>query len=368
MTPRQREGPTWNAKNKSYYADFFCGFPPNHKRVRLSLRTRDPIKARWLWEQEYRRQWEKYYGIPGTAPPSPAPLFEDIAREFIAYEKNVKRVSEWKMYERRLNIVLPLWKDKALDEIGSAEIQAVDAWLADHGREKYTRNHYMALLKSFFNFAIREKYFSGKNPVKEFRPYVVDSKRREYTEDELKRILDAAGRIEAETQANARAPKYARRIILMLLLTGMRLGELLNLKWESVRGDRIVLRRTETKQRREKTIPLTPGIEEILTSLKRDSRGDGYVLPIENRKTRVEVKWLIRRVREISGVSDFILHGLRHTAASIMVSESLGRGVGLQDVMAILGHSTLATTLQYNHASFDRQKKAMETLESRIKK
>lgn len=114
--------------------------------------------------------------------------------------------------------------------------------------------------------------------------------------------------------------------------------------------------------------PLTPGTEEILASLKCDSRGDGYVLPIENRKTRVEVKWLIRRVREISGISDFILHGLRHTAASIMVSESLGRGVGLQDIMAILGHSRVETVMRYDHASFDRQKKAMETLESRIKK
>lgn len=368
MTPRRREGPVFNPKNHAYYLDSYIGFPPNHKRVRLSLRTRDPVKARWLWEQEYRRQWEKYYGIPGGTPPSPAPIFEDIAREFIAYERNVKRISEWKMYERRLNIVGSFWKDKTLDEIGSVEIQEIDTWLADHGREKYTRNHYMALLKALFNFAIREKYFSGRNPVKEFRPYIVDSNRREYTEDELRRILEAAGRIETETQANARAPKYARRIILMLLLTGMRLGELLNLKWDNVRGDRIVLRRTETKQKREKTIPLTPGIEEILASLKLDSCGDGYVLPIENRKTRVEVKWLIRRVREISGVSDFILHGLRHTAASIMVSESLGRGVGLQDIMNILGHNRTETLMKYQHDDFSRMKKAMETLESRIKK
>lgn len=226
MTPRRREGPTINRQTGFFYIDQRIGIGKETYRYRKSLKTRDPVRARWLWEQEYRRQWEKYYGIAGSAPPCPAPIFEDITREFIAYEKNVKRISEWKMYERRLNIIGSAWKDKTLDEIKSAEIQNLDAWLADHGREKYTRNHYMALLKSLFNFAIHEKYFSGENPVKQFRPYVVDSRRREYTEDELKRILEAAGRIEAETQANARAPKYARRIILMLLLTGMRLGEL----------------------------------------------------------------------------------------------------------------------------------------------
>jgi hypothetical protein len=40
----------------------------NQARVRKSLRTADPKKARWLWEQEYKKEWEKYYGIKADLP------------------------------------------------------------------------------------------------------------------------------------------------------------------------------------------------------------------------------------------------------------------------------------------------------------
>jgi len=73
-------------------------------------------------------------------------------------------------------------------------------------------------------------------------------------------------------------------------------------------------------------------------------------------------------ISEYSGVRDFIFHNLRHTASTIMVSEALGRGVGLADVMRILGHSQISTTMRYLHPDFSRMKKAMQVLEKKTKK
>lgn len=71
---------------------------------------------------------------------------------------------------------------------------------------------------------------------------------------------------------------------------------------------------------------------------------------------------LIRAIRKKTGISDFILHGLRHTVLTIMVSEALGKGVGLADIMKILGHSRMMTTLRYQHTDLERMKKAMRVL------
>jgi hypothetical protein len=42
--------------------------------------------------------------------------------------------------------------------------------------------------------------------------------------------------------------------------------------------------------------------------------------------------------------------------------------VGLADIMRVLGHSKVETTLRYVHADFDRIRKAVETLEKMGKK
>lgn len=207
-----------------------------------------------------------------------------------------------------------------------------------------------------------------ENPATEVRPYTVDEKRREYTPEELERIMEAAERIEMECRKGAKIQRFAKRIVLLLLYTGMRIGEVLNLKWDNVKDDKIIFKRSDTKQKKEKVIPMTGGIREVLESLRDKRKTDGFVIPIGRRGKDVDLTEMFRKFRNYSGVQDFIFHNLRHTASTIMVSEALGKGVGLADVMKILGHSQVETTMRYLHADFDRMKTAMEALERKTKK
>jgi len=372
--PKRREGPRRDKKTGFYYFDEYVGLGDDKKRIRFSLKTRDPDKARWRWEQEYRKHWSKYYGIESPATTSRV-SFAELANEFAEYERTVKKVKEWETMKNRLEIIHELWGNVTLDKIDRDKLIELDEHLRSlpiseekKGRSEATINHYFGLLKTLFNYAIRTKRYSGENPIKEVRPYTVDEKRREYTPQELERILDAADRVERESQRNARAQKYVKRIILLLLYTGMRTAEVLNLKWENVGKDRITLKRTETKQKKEKVIPLTDAVNGILQELKDGRRRDGYVLPLGKRGKKVDLSHVIWKIRKYSGVQDFIFHNLRHTASTIMVSEALGRGVGLADVMKILGHSQVETTMRYLHADFGRMKKAMKVLERKAKK
>ena len=246
---------------------------------------------------------------------------------------------------------------------GRERLSLLDARLREMGRSENTINHYFDILKALFNFAAEKKLWSGENPIREVTPYVIDQKRRAYSPDEISRI-------EREAGAQAGMQQLAKTIVLLLLYTGMRMGEVLNLKWTNVRGDKIVLRRTETKQRKEKIVPIAGPVARILAGLEKKRR-DVYVLPLRRRGGEMKAGWadsLIRKIREYSKVDDFIFHGLRHTASTIMVSEALGRGVGLADVMKVLGHSQVETTLKYIHPDFERMKKAVEVLAEKAEK
>jgi integrase len=365
MSPRRSEGPVLNRQTGYYFFSARIGFPPNRRRVRFSLGTRDRARAQLLWQREWKRLWDEYYGLakrPGPAIPSLA----EAASRFVEYERDVRRVKGWGTVKNRLERVAELLgPGRRLDSIGDADLAKLDRSLKDADLGLGTINHFFKLLKSFFAWAVDQGLHPGPNPARAVRPYVVDKKRRAYTPEEVELILAAARAIEREARPQDGIMCHAERIVRLLLLTGMRAGELLNLRRSSVQGDRIVLERTETKQRREKVIPITPAIRAVLDSVNPDGE---YVLPLRRRGGHMAPAYcdnLIRAVREKAAVPDFVLHGLRHTAATIMVSEALGRGVGLADVMMILGHSRLETALRYQHADLERMRKAMDVLAER---
>jgi integrase len=368
--PSRREGPTKNKQTGYYFFDEYIGFPPSRKRVRYSLKTKDPAKARFLWEQEYRRQWAQYYGLETPERPREI-LFYDISDEYLDYEKNIKRIKEWRVIKGRLNLVKQLWGNIPLTKISKEHFVQLDDHLKKIGRTEFTINHYFSLLKALFNYAIREGKYRGENPIRQVKPYVVDEKRREYSPEEIKKIIEAAEKIEKEARPGAILQKYAKRIVLLLFYTGMRLGEVLNLRWENIKDDKIILKRTETKQKKEKIIPITDGIRSVLDSLQKERQDHGYIFPFRRRSGIMRAGWadsLIRKIRQFSGIQDFIFHNIRHTASTMMISEAIGRGVGLADIMKVLGHSQIQTTLKYLHADLDRMKKAVEVIENRINK
>lgn len=363
--PRRREGPIRNKQTGYYFFDSYVGLGPDRQRVRFTLHTKDPGRAQFLFEQEWKRVWAEYYGLKSPRTQAPVTLAE-IIPEFIAHERDVKRAKEWKTFERRLEIISGILGKVRLQDVGRPHFTELDKALREtRGVTPYTVNHYFGLLKTLFNYAIAQGKHPSPNPVKDVRPYVVDRKRRSYSAEEIKTILEAAERTERESRGPDDMTHYARRLVLLLLYSGMRFGEGINLRWSNVRSDRLALQRTETKQRREKVVPITTGIRAVLDSLPQGRPGD-FIFPIRRQGERLYPRWILARIREFSGIPDFEFHGLRHTAATIMVSEAQGRGVGLADIMKVLGHSRVETTLRYLHEDDARMRKAVEIVEEKF--
>jgi len=370
LSPRRRPDPgprLW--RSGVYYFDEVIGFRPRRLRVRYSLGTKDPRLARRLWEREVRRQWSIYYGEEIKAPITPARM-DDLIPEYIEFKRDVRRASTWKTYEARLNIVSRAWGNPMLRDVAAADVKKLESYFmaqTDKGgrkRGEVTINHYVRFVREFFGWAIDRGYLSGPNPMRSVRPYPVSPSRRAYTRDEMRRIAEAAGRIADDARPQDEIMRQARRLVLLLYYTGMRLGEVLNLRWGDIQDETIRLAAGMTKQRRSKIVPVTPPIAAVLRELEAERRDD-YVLPLRRRSGGVyRSDWangLLLRIRAESGVKDFLFHGLRHTASTLMAAR-IGRGATLRDVMAVLGHSRTETTLGYQHEARERMATALASI------
>ena len=162
-----------------------------------------------------------------------------------------------------------------------------------------------------------------------------------------------------------------REMILAALRTGMRQGELRGLQWSSINWENRIITvrhslndRTHSlespKSNRERHIPMDIDVYEALFKRKKET---GYVFLAEG-STPFDSQRLIRQlnnVREKAGLRKFTWHSLRHTFASHLAM----KGVPLHVVQALLGHSTITTTMRYAHVAPSALRTAIELLNPR---
>jgi len=153
--------------------------------------------------------------------------------------------------------------------------------------------------------------------------------------------------------------KHLRPIVITALNTGMRKGEILGLKWDSVdlRHGFVLLERTKNGERRE--IPINDSLRTTLNSVTR--RLDvAYVFHDPGTgEPYQDVKRSFNTALRKAKIKDFHFHDLRHTFASHLVMA----GQGLTTVKELLGHKTLTMTLRYAHLAPSHKVKAVEVLD-----
>ena len=136
-------------------------------------------------------------------------------------------------------------------------------------------------------------------------------------------------------------------IIRLLLLTGCRKGELVNLQWSEIDGDILRLRDSKTGPR---TVFLNAHARTILSCQPRTGSAFVFPSPTDPSKARTSELSLWRKVRRQAGIEDVRLHDLRHSFASHAVMQN----VPLPVVSRLLGHTGTRMTLRYAHVG-DRE-------------
>lgn len=174
--------------------------------------------------------------------------------------------------------------------------------------------------------------YLARNPVKLVRrPTAPRGRTRRLEGDEEQRLLAAADQ--------GRNP-FMKPLIILALETGMRRGELIDLRWEHVDLNRRVAHLPLTKNGSSREVPLSNRATEALLSLC-DIAVDDRVFATSCNAVRLAWEHLVER----AGIAGLHFHDLRHEA----VSRLFEKGLGITEVSTISGHKELRMLQRYTH-------------------
>ena len=144
----------------------------------------------------------------------------------------------------------------------------------------------------------------------------------------------------------------------LLLLTGLRPSEGINLKWSNIDFTNKLLSIKDTKNRQDHTLPLTKHIIKLLKAREKISQGD-FVFPGHDpMKALVNPNKQVKKVIEDSGVQ-FLLHDLRRTFATY--ADSLG--IQHNTIKRLMNHKNNdVTSTHYIHQSIETLRDPMQKI------
>lgn len=168
---------------------------------------------------------------------------------------------------------------------------------------------------------------------KEKRQHLVDI----FTPEEIKRIADLKvryQRLRKDRNARYRCAYY------LLGTTGMRIGELLNLKWEDYFGDYCILR--ETKNGDERVVPIPDFVVQIINNLPRTNERVFGTLDDSaiNQDLKVRCKKLNINKQRLT------VHVFRHSFITTMLKQNQASVI---QIARIVGHKKIESTNLYSH-------------------
>lgn len=211
-----------------------------------------------------------------------------------------------------------------------------------------TVNRALATLKSLFNRAIDWAEYDGPNPVKKIKFLKEPNHRLRFLEkEEIAKLID-------------NSCEQLKPIVIVAVNTGMRLGEILNLKWKDVDLKRDVLYLYNTKNGKKREIPVNAQAKDALIKIQNDK--NEYVFCRKDGSLIRDIRKTFFTALKKSSIINFRFHDLRHTCASQLAMA----GVDLNTIRDLLGHSSLEMTLRYAHLSPNHKKRAVDILGQRL--
>lgn len=265
---------------------------------------------------------------------------------------------------------LPLF-DMVLDDIRPEHVAEVVSNINSRRLSDATKNNYKIFLKLLFSKAYEWTYIRS-NPMKELGVWTgTISKERLnfFGKDEYQRFITALDddevwiKYDSERYGKPDTPglrkvylknlaQHRARLPLlkMILLTGSRISEILNLTHEDTDWEHGFIYIKQPKTGNTKKLPLTDEMMDAISSTEKFQMGDHTGLIFENENGRRHTKESTRNTFEAMKAIAYIpasltIHSLRHTFASWLVQA----GTPMKVVQQLLGHSSARSTEIYAH-------------------
>jgi integrase len=143
--------------------------------------------------------------------------------------------------------------------------------------------------------------------------------------------------------------------VLLSMNTGLRRGEVIKLRWTCIDFDRrlLTVEGPDAKSRQTRYVPLNDEAVSVLRRWREQAGNRGRVF-----EATISFRATWQKSLKRAGISRFRWHDLRHHFASRLVQ----RGVPLNTVRDLLGHSSVQMSLRYAHLAPDQRREAVAKL------
>ena len=285
-------------------------------------------------------------------------VFAPLAEEFVAFKRaqgykyysEAKDLSRFCRFTEQYGLTAPvLTRELAMD------------WTAPReGEAEKSRLHRVSLLNQFSKYLKLTGHEvcslpSGNWKQSSFTPYV-------FTHEEIGRIFLAADSIRPIAQARD-LHKELPVLFRLLYGCGLRVSEAVGLRCRDVDLEKGVLTIREAKNGRDRLIPLSQSLLELLRSYRNDTASwlqeDDFFFPAPDR-TILSPNTVYQRFRKILWAAGIPyngkgngprLHDMRHTFAVHTLQKWVERGEDLTAMLPVLsvfmGHKSMRATSQY---------------------
>ena len=209
---------------------------------------------------------------------------------------------------------------------------------------KVTLNQRKTIIRSFFSWLYEEEYIP-KDPSRRIKLDKAESKPRVAYQD-----------VQIEALRHACQCERDRAIIDVLASSGIRIAECVGLDIADVDLQQREIRVFGKGEKWRTSYIDAAAVVSVKAYLAtRDDNNPALFVSLKKPHNRLNPKAIRDRLHDLSdtsGVPDIIPHRFRHT----MATEAINRGMPIESVQAILGHSEISTTMRYAHVSNDKVK------------
>jgi integrase len=280
-----------------------------------------------------------------------APTISDLCDRFVVEHLPKKRPSTQDAYASMIDkCIKPAMGSRKVVDVAFADIDGLHRSVTQQSGP-FAANRVLSVLSKMFDLAIRWQMRTD-NPVRGVERNQEPPRVKYLTAAELARLSAVLAEYKDQQAAD---------VIWLLLLTGARKNEMLSARWADIdlqQGLWIKPGHT-VKQKTEHRVVLSSAAVKILTSVRETLHDEQpWVFPVRPsaREHRGSIEGPWNNIRKIAQLPNIRIHDLRHTFASLAISD----GASLPTVGALLGHTVPTTTARYAHLLDDPLRRVAE--------
>ena len=288
----------------------------------------------------------------------------DYINKFLNYLKVVKKYSDYTITSYKIDLLELYDFTTELINIDNIVVREYLDYIYSKKIKRNTISRKISSIRSFYNYLLNENYIKT-NPVKDISKIKKDGSLPKYIKDnDLEKLFNVFDKEKTLDQRNL-------LILEMLYATGIRVGELVNIKLNDIdhynKSIKIL-----GKGRKERIVFYGSFCEDILDLYLNNGRKELLKVPndylfLNKNGTKLSSRYIGKIIDKAIKVCEVDYHISPHTLRHTFATDLLNNGADLMSVKELLGHSSINTTSIYTHITNEQIKKVYANAHPRSK-